>query len=390
MKLPLWIIYQDELPNSDGAGGGGGAADAVDLNVDIAAASEEIGAGLGLGEPEDKGAAADIEDGSAPSPPAKKDAAAPAAAKAAAEKAGKVAAARAQLAASKQDLTGKTDDEILELAAPKSATAPKSWKKEMHEHFGKLDPTVQAYVAQREAEVEEGFRAYAEKTKYGEAMQTALQPYEALLTAQGVKDHTFALKTLMNAHYVLSTEQPEGRARFMAGLLKNYNVDLAALTAAHAAQAQDQPEESVAVRELRLRTERLENDRRTELQSRVDAVKAESKAEVEAFASDPAHPYFNEVSREVALLLQDPNVSLLQAYESAIWANPVTRAKEQARLSKEAEAKAREEAEKTAKAAEKARGTKFSGEPEGRESPDILGTMEDTMRSTLKDIQART
>lgn len=386
-------IYQDELPNSDGAGGGGGSEG--ELSVNIEEASAQIGADLGLGDDTDKGGAADPADGSASSPPAKGDVAPPDAVKAAAdakaatERSGKLAAAKAELAGKKVDIAGKTDDEILALAAPQVKAAPKAWKKELHESFSKLPAEVQDYIVQREAQVEEGFKANGEKVRYAEDINSVLAPYEAMLQAQGVKHHSVAVKTLMNAHYILSTEQPEGRAKFMAGLLSNYGVTLESLTAAVAARGDPANEETAAQKELRARMEKLENDRRTELQGRVDSLKESTRKEVEAFASDPKHPYFNEVAKEVTLLLQDPNMSLEAAYESAVWANPVTRAKESARIQKDAEAKAKNEAEAAAKAALKARGTKVRGAQEERESPDLLGSMEDTMRSTLRAIKDR-
>lgn len=395
--MPYWSVYREEVKTDAGEAGGGGAGgeESGDLNVNIEEASAQIGAELGLGD-DDKGGETDLDAGSASSPPVKGDVTPPAdkaaqEAKARVEKAGKVTAAKAELTAKKLDFTGRTDDEILALAAPAAVAAPKSWKKEMHEHFDKAAPEVQAYIAQREAEIEEGFRGYAEKSKYGETMRGAMQPYEALLTAQGVKPegHDRVLRTLLNAHYVLSTEQPEGRASFMAGLMKNYGVDLAALTAAVGTAGAQQQEETPAVKELRARTDRLEHERRTELSNRVEAVKAQTAAEVEAFASDPKHPYFKEVAGEMTLMLANPAVTMEQAYESAVWANPVTRAKENARIKTEAEALAKAEADKAAEAALKARSTKVRGDPTERESPDLLGSMEDTMRGTLKNIKSR-
>lgn len=376
----------EEVKTDVGNTGGGGGD--TDLNIDIGAASDAIGADLGLNDSDvgtdDLGSATPPEDGAA-KPEAKTAPIVPAKDEKPEEKLAREARERAAAAGKKLDLKPGDPGYV----APEPKKAPKAWKPEMHEHFSKLPPEVQAYVEQREAEVEAGFKAAGEDTRYGKTMKETLAPYEALLTAQGVKDHGFAVKTLMNAHYILSTEQGPKRAEFFARLAKNYGVDLNAAVAAAAASGQQQAEETPAMRELRERTERLENDRRQDLSRQFETLKAQSAAEVEAFASDPAHAYFKEVADEVVLLLQNPKITLEKAYEMAVYANPVTRAKELARLQKDAEEKTRKEAEEKAAAAEKARGTKVKGDERERASPDILGSIEDTMRSTYRNIQNR-
>ena len=91
----------------------------------------------------------------------------------------------------------------------------------------------------------------------------------------------------------------------------------------------------------------------------------------------------------MVLLLQNPAIPLLDAYEQAVWANPVTRAKEQERLRLESEVNLRKEAEEAATAAKRGRGTVI----QGRDTPvssDALGSIEDTMKETLKQINSRT
>lgn len=385
----------DEVPADTGGGGGGGD---TDLNIDIAATADSIAADLGLGLDDKEGGDADETlDGSAATPPAKAKAATPPldAAKAGQEAAARVAkltAAKAALAAKQVDITGKKDEEILKLAEeaakPPVRNLPKSWKKEHEAIWKGLSPEAQAYIEQREAQVEEGFKANAADNAYGKSMKELMQPYEALLTSQGVKDHGHAVRAVMNAHFVLSTKSPEEKARFMAQLAKNYQVDAAKVAEYYAADPA--PKLSPLEQQLSARLSAIENGQKQTYEATLEAVKAESAAEVEAFASDPKNPYFNEVMGEVALLMQDPKLSLAAAYERAVYANPVTRAKELTRLKDEAEKTAREEAEKAAAAAEKARGTKIRGQEQERASPDLLGSMEDTMRSTYREINSRT
>lgn len=382
--------YRDELV--EGEGGTGGAVSEADLTVDIDKASDAIGADLGLGK--DEGGTEDLTDGSA-TPPKEKEPVAPnAAAKLAREKAvaatAKLADAKKLLTEKKVDFTGKTDADVLKLAEeagkPVGRNLPKSWKKEMEAIWKTLPVESQAYIEQRELETETGFKANAEHVNYGKSVRELFQPYEALLTSQGAKDHGVVMKTLLNSHYILSTGTPEAKAEFTARLARNYGIDLAKATEAF---TKGGPQETASEKALRERVDKMESERRTSAVEQFDNLKKSSAAEVAAFSADPKHPYFNEVAEDVVLLLANPNLTLEQAYERAVYANPVTRAKELARLSKEAEDKARTAAEEKAKLAEKARGLRVKGTERERESPDLLGTMEQTMRATMKDINSR-
>lgn len=388
---PMWLM--DEAGEA-GAGGGAGA----DLNIDMGAAVEEIGAGLGLGEdtstnedddtlpggsatpPSDKGAQPDKKP--APTPDAGKEA------RERAERATKLDAARKQLQDQKVDLTGKTDDEILALATPQPKSAPKSWKKELHDAFGKLDPAVQDYILERETQVEQGFLSNKEHVEFGRKVRDVVTPYEAMLTSQGVDTPT-ALRYLLNAHYNLSHVDEGQRLQTFLQVAKSYRIDPAKAIAALQSSGQTPADEPPAVRELRERTARMEQALQSERAAKYNQIKAEAAQEIAAFAADPKHPYFKEVEHQIALLMQDPSITLEQAYEQAVYANPVTRAKELDRLRQEAEKAAREEAEKKAAEATKARGTRIRGDERGRESPDPLGSMEDTMRETLREIRSR-
>ena len=84
-----------------------------------------------------------------------------------------------------------------------------------------------------------------------------------------------------------------------------------------------------------------------------DRARAKTEAEVNNFANDGNHPYFDELADEIAIQIK-AGKGLQDAYDTALFANPVTRAKEIARISSENAAKLKEkkrlEAEKAIKA----------------------------------------
>lgn len=407
MSLQLRNLFNlHRLMEEHVEGATGGTGGDVDLSVDVDAASDAIGADLGLNDGE---GTSELLDGSAtppdkvksePSPQEK--AAAEAREKAAAAAKGKTPAAQqAKLAEAKKiltdkkvDFTGKADVDVLKLAEetakaglPQPKAMPKAWKAEHKAIWDKVPPEAQAYIEQREAQIEEGFKAQGEAGHYAKAVKDIFGQYDALLTSQGAPNHGVVLKTLLNSHFTLSTGTPEVKADFIAKLCKNYGVDVSAAAAAYAKDPT--PQLTATERELKARLDAMEAGQAKNQNATFEALKADSEREVAAFAADPKHIYFNDVAGEVALLLRDPNLKLADAYERAVYANPVTRAKELARLNKEAEEKARAEAEEKAKAAEKARGTRIKGKEEERASPDLLGSIDDTLRDTFRTIQGR-
>lgn len=69
-----------------------------------------------------------------------------------------------------------------------------------------------------------------------------------------------------------------------------------------------------------------ERDRQTQ-----EAAFASSLQAVQAFAADPAHPYFNDVQQDMLTMIEASRatgreISLKDAYDRAVWANPTVRA----------------------------------------------------------------
>lgn len=391
----------DEASETGDLGGGGG-----DITLDIDKASDQLGADLGLSvddalddDLDTATPSGEKKPGAAPSQEtpevkaareARERAVAAATPEAKAARLKAVTDAKTALTAKKVDFTGKTEDEILALNKPELKAAPKSWAKPQHEIWSKLPPEAQDYIAQREAQVEEGFKANAQAVRYAQAVYGVMQPHQALLDSQGIKNHVEFVNSLVQAHYVLSSQPDTARYPYIANVLRTYGLDPAKVAEAVTALGTEQkPQESAAERELRARVAKIESDKQLEHTERFKALKAETDAQIAAFAADPAHPFFEEVAGEVSLLLADPRITLEKAYEMAVYANAVTRAKELTRLKTDAEKTAREEADKAAALALKNRGTKVKGEERHRASPDLIGSMDDTMRETLATIKSR-
>lgn len=285
-----------------------------------------------------------------------------------------------------KDVEPKTLPETTQVTAPVTREAPKSWPKETHEYWGKLDPKVQDLVERREKDFLNGLEQYKGDAALAKTFKEVIAPYQALLTAQNISDPAVAVKGLLNAHYQLSQPDEAARTSFMANLLKQYKVDPAKLLEA----VGEKPYQDPALQKMTEEINNLKQGFTAEQMRQAEAAKAKSLAEVTAFAADPAHPYFEEVADDIVLLLQDPKLDLKEAYERAVRANPQTWAKEQARIRKEIETDLRQKAEEAAKAARRNKGTDIQGR-EAKNSPtEVLGTLEDTLRETYREVQTRT
>jgi hypothetical protein len=262
--------------------------------------------------------------------------------------------------------------------APVVRAAPKTWPKEMHEHWPKVDPKVQEYIEKREQQMFEGIDQYKGDAGYGKQIRDITAPYKALLSSQGV-DEVKAVQYFMNAHYKLSTLPPAEKAAYFANLGKAFGVDLGAINV-------EQPQVDPQVKALQDQVQEI----RTSLTAREQAASNEARTrvdtEVEAFAN--ANPYFDEVADDIVAMIR-AGYELDDAYDKAVWANPVTRQKELARIQTENETKLRDKAKEEALKARKASSPNVRGRDTNKAPTEPLGKMEDTMRETLKDIRSR-
>jgi hypothetical protein len=274
-------------------------------------------------------------------------------------------------------------------AAPTVRTPPKAWPKEMHEHWGKVDPAVQEYLEKREQQMVEGLGQYTEDAKYGKTLKEAIAPYQAVLQQYRLEPHQ-AVQSLLQAHTRLTQGTIEQRQAAYQEL--GVNLGLTASTS-NGSQAPAQAPTPVDPK-----LEALEREFQTMKQSLTAREQAEYQAaqsrvtqEVEAFAADAkAHPHFQEVSAQITALLKGGVVSSLQeAYDQAVWMNPVVRAKEVAAAQQAEVAKQKENDRLNALKAKTAASSNVKHRETTRTPTAPLGTMEDTIREEVRQMRNR-
>lgn len=267
-----------------------------------------------------------------------------------------------------------------ETAIATDTTAPKSWPKDMHEHWGKTPKEVQAYWTQREKQMLDGLEQYKEAAGFAKTFKDVITPFAPLLQEQGLNPPQ-AVQALLHAQQRLTKGTPEQRMTAYTEL--GQRLGLSTATGSVSATPMDPTLEALQ-RQVQAMASNLTMREQAELQE----AQTKITKEVDTFASDPAHPYFADVADDIVLLLKT-GASLQEAYDKAVWTNPVTREKElQARFQTET-AKQRETARLNALPKAKAVKSNIRSLDSRRAPTETLGTMEDTIKNQLSEIRQR-
>lgn len=272
-----------------------------------------------------------------------------------------------------------TETPVSEPETPPVRQPPKSWAKDKHEIWSKLPPDAQDYYEQREKQMLDGLEQYKGDATYARQLKEVVTPYKAMLESMGVSE-TDAVKYLLNAQYQLT----HGTESQRKAAYERIGAELGFVTQQASQQAPVDP----VVKQLQDKLDRIESELTAKQQAELQTARSKANSEVEAFASDAANLYFNEVAQDMVPFIKQ-GLPLKDAYDRAVWANPATRAKEQARLQTEATAKLKEKAKPEVEAARRAASTNVRGAESRREPTEPTGSMEDTMKQTLQNIKRR-
>ncbi len=259
--------------------------------------------------------------------------------------------------------------------------APKAWAADKHAVYAGLPTEAQDYIDQREKQMMDGLAQYREHSDFGRQMQAAVAPYQDLIQEAGV-DAPRAVQALLNAHKLLVRSTPDQKHQYFMQLARDYGINVT---------GEAPPPIDPAVKELRERLDRTEQALTARQAAELEQRRQSTLAEVNEFAADKAHPYFEDVVDDIIVLIKT-GLDLPAAYEKAAWANPVTRQKEIERINAEAESartkKAQEEAAK-AKAATAANIRNRDTQRTPTEPRATMRNLDDALRDSMREIRSR-
>ena len=282
--------------------------------------------------------------------------------------------------------TVQPDQDEQQQAAVEQMAMPQSWKKDMAPVWEKMPAEAQKYYVEREQQMLRGLDTYKADAEYGRGFKDVVTPYMPIIEQQGLQPAQ-AVQYLLNAHAMLSN--PQTAADAFVKMAERYGVDLTGMQE-QIAQRQAAGPLPPEVRALQQQVQELSGVLTSQQRERYEQTKQATATEVETFASNPANPYFDECADHICQLLKaNPQLPLKDAYDQAVWANPVTRAKELARIGKEQETAARKKAQEAAQQARRATSANIRGRDSVRAPTEPAGTMDETLRETLAEIHSR-
>lgn len=186
---------------------------------------------------------------------------------------------------------------------------PSSWKKEMWEHWDKLDPNVAKYLHEREQQFASGVSTYKNEWEAVKPLQEAIAPFLPRLQQHGIDPGQW-IKNLGTAHEVLALGTPQDKVSKFQQLLGEYGVP-----AQLAIQGQDGQWQLLGAPQ---RQQQQQPDVRRLVQ---EALQEQfTQQEIQRFANDKEkHPHYDTVRATMAGLLQSGLAENLEdAYQAAL------------------------------------------------------------------------
>jgi hypothetical protein len=258
-------------------------------------------------------------------------------------------------------------------AAPTPAeweSLPKAWRQDMEAHWRTMTPEARQYVHAREKQQLEGIMKYKGAADKWDA---TLKPFERFIKENQLDPYE-SVARLGAVELVLRNGSPQEKQQYLAEMIRFYGLEpvlrpLLGQPPAQTPQFQRDPMLNQVQQELH-------NLRQWQTQQ----LEAVSMQQVDAFLADPKNVYAKDLIPDMSRILGEGRAAdLPSAYEQALWLNPDVRQKVLADEVKKAT---------TAPAAPprlvRSNATRAPAPTEAAQ-----GSMEDTMRATLKAIQAR-
>lgn len=259
---------------------------------------------------------------------------------------------------------------------------PKTWRKEAHACWKGLPPEAKAEIRKREEDVMSGISQYKAYADHGSRFLEAAKPYLAILQQHKIDPSTHAAN-LFATHHALVTGTIEQKTAIINRLVNEFHIPLDKLTSSSSAAADP------AVSALQAQLQSVQSILAGNQTREEEATKAKLLSEVESFAKDPTHEFWDQVSEDIAVLLQSGACKTLQdAYDTAVARNPVTR---QAHLEKFAQQREETRRRERATEAQRARrstaaNVRSTSKPKGPTAP--KGSIDDTLSEAYDRLAA--
>lgn len=227
----------------------------------------------------------------------------------------------------------KKGDPALERAAQASAgsdntKAPISWKGAAKEAWAKLPVDVKQEVIRREKEMNQYISQNDHHRKFTEGFGQVVRPFMPLIQAQG-STPLQAVRNMMVTAAGLTTGTQEQKARIIAEIIGNYNVDVEALDKVLAGgghQVQNRGQGVVDPNLMRM-LQPIQGFMSEVQQAREMRAQRQQQEAEELIEQNADKPFFDDLTDDMADIMEiaakrGQELTLDQAYEKALALNP--------------------------------------------------------------------
>lgn len=274
----------------------------------------------------------------------------------------------------------KADAATAQQPQQQSIKAPDGWSPALKAKFAELPAEVQGEIDRREKEMHRRLTAQDGERTLGKQITEAVAPYRAILAAEQA-DPVAAFRQFLNYAYVLRTGSPQQKAMALHSVAKQYNVPIASPS-----QAPVDPR----LETLQQRLDRIERERHEESNQRQQQEQQSLAGEIEAFAKQPGHEHFADVSGQMGRLLESGIANSLQdAYEKSVRMMGLNASSSTATAETEEQKRAAKEKVDAAKRASgSVTGAPGGAKPNGS-APNPNLSLRDEIRANLRAAQGR-
>lgn len=207
--------------------------------------------------------------------------------------------------------------------------APASWDPTVREHWAKLPKAVRDQVGKREREVTQALGQSTNARRFTHEFQQLVGPYEGMLRAQGARGPLEAVGALLQTAGGLRMGSQAQKAELLAGIIRDYDVDLNTLDQFLAGQIKPGAQGDME----RLLTEKLKpmqsfmDSQQQRSQQEQESIRTAASAELEKFMTSKEAEFMDDVRESMADILdlaakRGESLTIQQAYKRAVALDP--------------------------------------------------------------------
>ena len=211
------------------------------------------------------------------------------------------------------------------------ADPPRGLSAAQREEWKNTPKAIREAMHKRSEDYSNGIAKYASMAKNGEAMTNVMRPYQQLFAMTG-QNPPQLVGTLLQTAAILHSGAPSQKAQAIASIVKQYGVDINELDSALVGSAPPKNQQTDINTLVDERLRQMQANQQSAYQTQQNQQRGgEVAKEIQAFAQNPAHEFYEDVRGDMAEWMEmssrstNPafkNMTLKQAYDKACENHP--------------------------------------------------------------------